>query len=316
LKRCVDPLISLDELEALDLALWLRTGQAAGQAMHCNQSTVSRRIRRVLEAFNGKICRDDRGLYVQSECDDLLIMERQIHQLHRLGSNGRIRLNLPAWSHRQIRDLLGEHEICSNPEDDFCCDNPLQLLRSHVIDACVVTPTQMLGESSDDLVQIDLYSVPIHLYCLADRAMDLGADDLGDPLELVATGRLALASFLPLSCKRSSQQRFKKLVAGLRCPQAHHSVDQIPVDQRAADHRPADRRPPERNHQLTFATPVMARLLPGAIQLRHDLQWPYSERLVVLRSLVDQPRIQRLISDITNRLGVLSHALAATGVAA
>lgn len=295
-------MISLDELEALDLALWLRTGQAAGQAMHCNQSTVSRRIRRVLEAFNGKICRDDRGFYVQSECDDLLIMERQIHQLHRLGSNGRIRINLPAWSHRQILDLLGEYEICSNPEENFCCDNPLELLRSHVIDACVVTPTQVLGESSDDLVQIDLYSVPIHLYCLADdRAMDLGADDLGDPLELVATGGLALASFLPLSCQRSSQQRFKKLVAGLRSPQARH---------------PAGHRPAERNHRLTFATPVMARLLPGAIQLRHDLQWPYSERLVVLRSLVDQPRIHRLISDITNRLGVLSQALAATEVVA
>lgn len=181
-------MISLEELEALDLALWLRTGQAAGQAMHCNQSTVSRRIRRVLDAFNGKICRDDWGLYVQSECDDLLIMERQIHQLYRLGSNGRIRINLPAWSHRQIRDLLGDHEFCSNPEGDFCCENPLQLLRSHVIDACVVTPTQMLGEPSDDLVQIDLYSVPIHLYCLADRTMDRCADDLGDPLELVATG--------------------------------------------------------------------------------------------------------------------------------
>jgi len=294
-------LISLDELEALDLALWLRTGQAAGHVMHCNQSTVSRRIRRVLEVFNGKICRDDRGLYVQSECDDLLIMERQIHQLHRLGSNGRIRVNLPVWSCRQILDLLAEHEICSNPEDDFCCDNPLQLLRSHVIDACVVTPTQMLGESSDDLVQIDLYSVPIHLYCLIDRTVDLGTDVLGDPMELVATGGLALASFLPLSCKRSSQHRFKKLVDGLRCPQARHH----------ADHRPA-----ERNHRLTFATPVMARLLPGAIQLRHDLQWPYSERLVVLRSLVDQPRIHRLISDITSRLGVLSQTLAATEVVA
>lgn len=299
-------MISLDELEALDLALWLRTGQAAGQAMHCNQSTVSRRIRRVLEAFNGKICRDDRGLYVQSECDDLLIMERQIHQLHRLGSNGPIRINLPVWSHRQIRDLLAEHEICSNPEEDFCCDNPLQLLRSHVIDACVLTPTQMLGESSDDLVQIDLYSVPIHLYCLVDRAMDLAVDDLGDPLELVATGGLALASFLPLSCKRSSHQRFKKLVAGLRRPKARHPVG----------HRPPERRPAERNHRLTFATPVMARLLPGAIQLRHDLQWPYSERLVVLRSLVDQPRIHRLISDITNSLGVLTQTLAATGVVA
>lgn len=289
-------MISLEELEALDLALWLRTGQAAGQAMHCNQSTVSRRIRRVLDAFNGKIYRDDWGLYVQSECDDLLIMERQIHQLYRLGSNGRIRINLPAWSHRQIRDLLGDHEFCSNPEGDFCCENPLQLLRSHVIDACVVTPTQMLGEPSDDLVQIDLYSVPIHLYCLADRTMDRCADDLGDPLELVATGGLALASFLPQSCKRSSRQRFRTLVSASRCPQARHAAD--------------------RSHRLTFATPVMARLLPGAIQLRHDLQWPYNERLVVLRSLVDQPRIHRLISDISSRLGLLSQAMAVNGVAA
>jgi hypothetical protein len=60
----------------------------------------------------------------------------------------------------------------------------------------------------------------------------------------------------------------------------------------------------------------MARLLPGAIQLRHDLQWPYSERLVVLRSLVDQPRIHRLISDISSRLGLLSQAMAVNGVAA
>jgi len=60
----------------------------------------------------------------------------------------------------------------------------------------------------------------------------------------------------------------------------------------------------------------MARLLPGAIQLRHDLQWPYSERLVVLRSLVEQPRIQRLFSDITRRLGSLSQALAVDAAAA
>ena len=289
----------------MDLALWLRTGQAAGQAMHCNQSTVSRRIRRVLDAFNGEICRNSVGLYIRSDCDDLLLMERQIHQLYRLGNNGRIRINIPAWSHRVIRNLLSEHAICVNPEADFCCENPLQLLRSHVIDACVVTPTQMVGEAFDDLVEMELYSVPIHLYCLAGRSTGLRSDDLGDPLELVATGGLALASFLPQSCKDSSRRRFAQLLADVgsgSSPAAASSQDRCPGG--------------GTRHQLIFATPVMARLLPGAIQLRHDLQWPYSERLVVLRSLVEQPRIQRLFSDITRRLGSLSQALAVDAAAA
>lgn len=156
-------MVSPEQLEALDLTLWLGTERLAAHRLCCNQSTVCRRSQEVQRRFKVERVRDDLSLSWELTPDSpLLAMERQVHQLHRWLEGGGLRLEAdpwlaplmqalpPGWIHGTL-DILG-------------VDRPLALLRSRVIDAWLSCSTLDLPPADDpDLLVIELARLPLLL---------------------------------------------------------------------------------------------------------------------------------------------------------
>ncbi|MFM7311909.1 MAG: hypothetical protein ACKO0M_01870 [Cyanobium sp.] len=272
-------MVRLEELEALDLVLWLQHGATAAFLVGTNQSTISRRSQRVLTTFQGRLLRGRHGWKVKSPLLSLLDLQRQIHQLVRLRRRSGLRLNVPFWSRRLVQGPAPEGWLINPEQGPLVCEQPLELLRSHVIDACLVTPTQLEDRETADLVLFDLYSTRIDLHLLTGRA-DPSPDPSSEAaLDLLHGGRLELPPFLPSSCCASSRRRFEEIRSRFAL----------------ADSEPGGREGSPLP-SLAFLTPVMAMALDGPRPQRLPLQldWPYRETLAVLREHADLPAIQLL----------------------
>jgi len=87
-------MVTEEQLEALDLLIWLGNGKLAGERQYCNPSSVSRRIASCLEILGVSLERRH-GQYLLSESKDYLLLERELHQLLRLRAGARLRLASP-----------------------------------------------------------------------------------------------------------------------------------------------------------------------------------------------------------------------------
>lgn len=282
-------MLRLEELEALDLMLWLQSGVTAAAVVGTTQSTICRRAQRAMAGFQAELQRDKRGWCVQTPLAPLLELQRQIHQQWRFKACSRLRLDGPAWSRDALRACLPPGWITTPADGPPVCEQPLELLRSHVIDACLVTPTQLAAQPRHDLALVDLYSSRIDLRLVAASEPETSAlDSVQAAQELLLHGRLALPPFLPDSCRDSCRVRFEQL----RC-------DLGLADGPAAA---ASSRPQAPAPQLAFLTPLMARGLPVQQPLPLPLEWPYRETLVVLRSAAEQPMVQVLVEILRREL--------------
>ena len=283
-------MVNLDSLAALDLLVWLGTTERAAALAHTNQSTVSRRSRGALQVFQLRLGRSPEG-WVPLGDMALLAMERQGHQQARFLGQQPLRLQVPSWSRSMaLRQLPAGW--CANPaRPGWVCDNPVQLLRDRVIDACLLTPTQ-LPERVDDLLLLDLYRRPIELTvfdggrgagrCSSARTLPAG------PLHL------RLLPFLPGSCRERSRQWFAALQAGL--------VGDTPDQGRQPEHnteRPAVR--------VAFLTPEMRDMQDQPWMVNQALDpYPYVERLAVLVDNAAEPAFQGLQEHLLAQFAALA----------
>lgn len=271
-------MVSIEQLEALDLLIWLQNGNTVADLLGTNQSTISRRTQRVLSLFEGRLQRRAQGLTVASPLASLLDLQRQIHQRYRLSQQSRLRLNAPPWSRPWLRSCLPAGWLLNPGQGVRACEDPLLLLRDHVIDACLVTPTQIEQSESADIVFHELYQSHIDLYGLAPRrAGDQRSPDLIDPPRILASSRLELLPFLPRSCRDSSRLRFEalRLEQGLEPDAPTTAAPDVAV---------------------AFLTPLMAARVGAARPLKLAMEWPYRESLAVLRSHAGEPAIQELLA--------------------
>ena len=74
-------MVTIEQLEALDLLLWYRSGTSASKRGLCNQSSISRRVHATLQAFDLKLGRSHEFRLHGDQC--LLRAERYVHQLAR-----------------------------------------------------------------------------------------------------------------------------------------------------------------------------------------------------------------------------------------
>lgn len=90
--HCSLRMITLDDLAAFDLQVWLGSGQLAAAALHCHPSRISRRCRVVVEQFELLSVR--RCTYEGRTPDwhKLLRLERRVHQQHRFMTEKGLRL--------------------------------------------------------------------------------------------------------------------------------------------------------------------------------------------------------------------------------
>jgi hypothetical protein len=159
---------------------------------------------------------------------------------------------------------------------------PLDLLRGHVIDACILTPTQ-LDESSQDLLRIELYHSTIDLTVFGPRSRDelsprgVRYEDLLDDGHHFS---LKLFGFLPLSCRQASRSWFQMM------------------------HPPAERQDPPSvdgpasSLKVAFLTPEMRRTITTPFLVDSSQPRCYRESLVILKENAQQPRFLELLDAI------------------
>ena len=163
-------MVTLEELAALDLLLWQRNGKRAAMASGCNQSTISRRLNRAVEAFQLTLRRRG-GEWEVEGSTQLLQMERHLHQLGRLLGQEPLRLELCPYVAPFLVDPPPPGWILGTL-DHVGVAQPLRLLHERVIDAWVCdTALELLPRELPDLQVFHLYRQPVLLAAHRDHPL-------------------------------------------------------------------------------------------------------------------------------------------------
>lgn len=172
-------------LEALDVLLWLRTGHRAAEFLQCTQSTISRKSRRCLDAFQVDIRRQS-GEFQLIGDQDLINMERLVHQSLRWKTSSHLRLDAQHWSTHLVNGCRLGRWSCGNL-NYFEYDRPLELLLKGVIDAWITSaPDAMhLARCNPDLhafpiATMTLWPVVKHGHPLLAKGRLIEFADLAD----------------------------------------------------------------------------------------------------------------------------------------
>lgn len=290
-------MVTQEQLAALDLLIWLQSTERAAQLALSNQSTICRRTQTVLRQFGLKLERAPSGRRAAGDLE-LLDLERQVHQQARFRGHQPLRLHVPYWTRRDaLRDLPAGW--CANPLwPDLVCEDPLTLLREHILDACLVTPTQ-LPARQDDLGILELYRRPIQLILFPPP--DDHPADLRDRFWWQQENgqlNLRLMPFLPQSCRQRSSDWFKALGAAAG-----------PGPERLRRLKPS--RDAGESLTVAFLTPEMTAAQDRPWQVEDTVQpYPYVERLVVLADHAAEPAVLRLQEQLLARFASQAAAIA------
>jgi hypothetical protein len=283
-------MVSLEELAALDLQIWLRTGPQAARAVGCNQSTISRRVERTLGVFRLKLHRRGGEWHLRGHLQ-LLRMQRELHQCARFLGQEPLRLEisplmvpllaqppLPGW--RLGRgDMLG-------------LLRPLQLLRERILDAWLIDNSVDLPAPEDpEFVRFDLARYPLWL-----AAVD------GHPL--VGERGLSLADLRRFPVPHMPQLLF---------PNTSRAVDALGlsgVALRSRHYDPADWEGRTADGvSLTYANPFNLANHPELRPLDSEPLLSNGVSLVVRRDQADQTAIQALRAEVLRRFQLLQPRL-------
>ena len=283
-------MVTEEQLSALDLTIWLGSTDHAANAAYTNQSTISRRNQKVLKQFEIQLKRSESTLVV---CGDLqlLDLERQVHQLVRLRHRKRLRIQAPFWLQKNIEIDLPEGWTMNPVRDDFSCADPITLLREHVLDACLATPTQLPRER-DDLIVVELHQRPINL-CLLNQSGH-SQNELKDHFRWSLENNnleLKLMPFLPTSCLERSKAWIEELTSNGQ--RNRNEAMALRTSQHSGQ-----------SFAVSYLTPEMrmAQEMPWEVD-DHFEPYPYIEHLVVLAKHANEPSILALMKDLEQQIG-------------
>jgi len=280
--------VTLEQLEALDLLIWLQTTERAAAMARTDQSTISRRSRMTLQQFGLKLMRSSGGRCCDGNTE-LLQLQRLVHQRARLQGREPLRLQVPYWTRRMAQWRLPKG-WCSNPPDPaVACEDPVGLLRDRVIDACLITSCQLPAQA-EDLILFELYRRPLELTVFGSVPAPHAASAVCRQRDAGAL-TLELMRFLPSSCARNAASLFEALTGAApprRRPQSFESSASTPLS-------------------VSFLTPEMrdAQERPWRVD---DALEPclYIERLAVLAENAQTPAMQRLLNQLLPQFSSLA----------
>jgi len=281
-------MVSEEQLAALDLTLWLGSTERAAEFDFSNQSTVSRRHHKVLHQFGIELKRTKTELEASGDLQ-LLDMERQVHQMARLKRRRNLRLQVPFWVLNSPGLIPPEGWRMNPKRANHSCADPVTLVREHVLDACLATPTQ-IPAVRDDLFILKLHHRPIDLTLLVRN--DQSQSDLEDRFQWsLESGNLhlKLMPFLPTSCRERSQQWFENLITQ-------------PERKEAMAIRPS--RHSGQSFLVAFLTEEMRMAQPMHCQVYQDFEsFTYTEHLVILEQYAKEPAIVDLLDSLQQQIG-------------
>ena len=162
-------MVDLDALTALDALQWLRTGDEVARRFGMSSPTVSRQSKKCLELFDVELHR------VNGEWDivgdpTMLLLERRVHQTARWMGHRPLRLEATYWSGPLLctpapdRWLLGLSNIVGIARN-------FQLVRERIVDAYIAGLPDVPPDDDQDLVSINLSSMPVFFVCSPDHPL-------------------------------------------------------------------------------------------------------------------------------------------------
>ena len=283
-------MVTEEQLAALDLTVWLGSTERAAEVDFSNQSTISRRQHTVLQHFGIELKRSKTERVVKGDLQ-LLDMERQVHQMARLKRRRGLRLQAPFWLQNSPGVVPPEGWTMNPQRVDLNCTDPVTLLREHVLDACLATPTQ-IPDDRDDLFILKLHNRAIELTLL--NRNNQSECDLADRFQWsLEKGnlQLKLMPFLPASCRERSQEWFEELLT-INQPERHKTMALRPS------------RHSGQSFQMAYLTPEMRAAQPLPWQVDHNFEpYTYTEHLVVLAQHANEPAVLALLESLQQQIG-------------
>lgn len=280
-------MISVEELNALDLLIWLGRGEDAAHRLGCNQSTISRRCQTVLHTFTLRLQKDADG-WPCTRRHDLLQQERDLHQLYRLRTGLPLRLDASLLAAPLLRPGAPEG-WWRGPLDEVGWQRPLQLLEQRILDAWVTGMGQELPSGASSwFVAIPLLRTPLHLVARAE-----------DPL-LLETGLKTcdLAGIPRLAPRSGSYARTEQLLGSWRQRQPPLLLES------QARRRRLDT--DDSRRLLQYGTAVSLAAQRHWRPLALNMGVTTESCLVVHRDLAEEPRLQGLLQLLRVRAAELA----------
>ena len=149
-------MVTLDQLEALDLIYWTRSGVFASKLAYCDESSLSRRANQTLKIFGLAL---DRSNFQICGDESLLNLQRAVHQHARCRGDRPIRLDAT----HLIRHVLVNPDVPAGtilgPCDHVGFGRIVQLIKSRVLDAWITSDLFDLPDD-DELEVLHLWHWP------------------------------------------------------------------------------------------------------------------------------------------------------------
>lgn len=270
-------MLAPEDLFSLDALVWLQSGHRAGALVGTHQSTISRRSRECLQRL-GLSLDECAGLDSGQPLQALLLMERQLHQLHRIRGGAPLRLLANYWARRSLLRTLPSDWIAPVPEKAQPHSDPLGLLAAAIVDAALLSGPEVRELDRTRWLVIDLSVLPLQILVPQDHPL---ASERG-------LGAADLATLAPLGFSAVVPARVQAVMASLYGRLGACRLDPGPG---------APALPPP-----SMATAFTRHLWPGYRSLDVGLPLPASDHLVVLKDLPWGARLEQLLAHLRQQL--------------
>lgn len=262
-------MIELDALSIADAYHWLGSGQAAAEYIKCNQSTVSRTIKRVRH-----LCED----LVSSNGDDLLRIEREIHQKWRFQAGRNLRVHSYQWTNYLTRQNVPKNWDI-NPLSVSATKNPgLKLLEERIIDA-ICAPYPLVANADKNIfASIELYTSFLQLFTEKEGALTREKNLSTSDIE--SATRLSGLNYVPVEASECSKALDEEMFADRQEELKDSSVYEYRY----------------------WGTPLTPIISSNLAPMSYKPICPYAEFLVVRKEWENHPLVLKLQESITKAL--------------
>lgn len=281
-------MITVEQLEALDMLLWHRSGSAAAASCHCDQSSISRRVDASLKTFRLRIKRDSEYRLLGDQ--RLLLSQRYVHQQARFIGFGKLPLRLEATHY--IRDFLTDPSLLGwvlGPCHHRGYGALLSMLNERIIDAWITSDLLDLPESSDYTV-FRLWDWPGEL--VVNRYHPLAQES-----------RLSLDDVKRFPSLILPAEMYPGLARAVHAKGLGHNMQLTRYDKGSWLGMTEDA------VTISYGSCLSTDSDPSLIRLDWDLGLVGGEALVVLSEWADQPAIALLLENLRLRQLVMQHRL-------
>ena len=278
-------MISVADLKYLDFQIWLRSGEECARRLFTTQSTISRRNAETLKTLDLKTKRDEFGDWIIEGDETLLNMERNIHQIYRLGnSEENLRLEATYWSGPTLATPVPEGWV-NGVWNHVGMARPLHLIRKGIIDAWISSYQPDLPEPDNpDFAVIDLCKTPVKLVANKHHPLANKKNICKQDLESYPSLSLPKGWF-PLTEEKLRSHGLRSTEAIMK----KHKKEQWEGKT-------------EDQLTLSYATCLGLEVMKNLSVLDYDLNLTSGESLVVKKNLVDNQKIQLLLSCLRKRV--------------